>query len=131
MDLDRTPNDIANVAAEEIRALNHRTLDPRAFQYPANVADVINTIATLVQRLPQALEQSETGLKVLQERGAIRFFDRSLGSTTPQQIADELQSVYSDLSQARRLLRQAHTVLTEASSPLAFMGGIGGDENDD
>lgn len=125
MDLNRPPHhDMANRAAEEIRALNHLTLDPRAFHDPVEVATLISLLATLVQRLPQALEQSETGLKVLHERGAVRMVDRSLGDALVSETSAEVMGVASSLSEARRLLRQAHRALADASGPLARMSGV-------
>lgn len=41
MDLDRTPVTMASAAAEEIRALNHRTLDTKVFTQPADVSECL------------------------------------------------------------------------------------------
>lgn len=71
VDLDRTPAQIANTAAEEIRALNHRTLglNTKAYDNAPEVSGVVTALATLVERIPQALQQAEEGLRAAAGRG--------------------------------------------------------------
>lgn len=120
MDLDRTPAQIANSAAEEIRALNHRTLDPRAYTQPADVSDVVNALMTLVQRIPQALTQAETALRVQEERGAIRL---DYGNGSQQELVSAFVAALTGLQEGRGLLERAHEQLRDAAGPLSHMGG--------
>lgn len=124
MDLDRTPSKIAGESAEQVRALNHRTLDTKAFSQPGDVSDTANGIATLLERLPQALEQLEAGLTQLHHDGRIRLDTKPLGATSQQDILNEVVTVTSALSDARHFLRQAHTAMKEATGPLSHMGGL-------
>lgn len=131
MDLTRTPPAIASEAAEQIRQLNHRTLDPKAFTQPGDVSDVANAIATLVQRLPQTLQQMEAGLLTLEEREAIRLDDVREGSASQKDISDRVSAVLSALRDAREDLERAHTALQRATSPLSHMGGLWEDDEED
>lgn len=130
MDLDRSPSQIANAAAEEIRALNHRTLNTQMYAQPADVSDTANAIATLLERLPQTLDQLEAGLLILQDGNKIRLDTKPLGDTSQQDIAHEVFTVTSALSEARRLLRQANQAIKDATSPLSHMGGLWEDDED-
>lgn len=131
MDLTRPPSQIANAAAEEIRALNHRTLDDPAYEQPGDVSDTANGVATLLERLPQALDQLEAGLLVLHDANKIRLDTKPLGDTSRQDIAHEVFTVTSALSEARRALREAHRAMKEATGPLSHMGGLWEDDQDE
>lgn len=124
MNLDRTPAAISFAAAEEIRALNHRTLDTKAFTQPGHVSDTAIALGSLIERLPQALEQLEAGLVQLQLANAIRLDTRPVAATSQQDVADEVFTVVSGLSEARRLLRAAHEAMREATGSLSHMGGL-------
>lgn len=130
MDLNRTPSQIANAAAEEVRALNHRTLDTKAFKQPGDVSDTAIAVASLLERLPQTLQQLEAGLVQLQHADAIRLDTKPLAGTSPQDIADEVAAVTSALSEARRMLGAARTAMREATGPLSHMGGLWDDEDE-
>lgn len=128
MDLTRTPAEIASAAAEETRALNHRTLDPKAFTQPGDVSDVANAVATLVQRLPQTLQQLEAGLEALYDHDAIRLDDIREGYASQKDISDRVSAVRSALRDAREDLSQAYATLQRATGPLSHMGGRWEDE---
>ncbi|WP_045562764.1 hypothetical protein [Streptomyces sp. FxanaA7] len=131
MDLNRTPSEIASEAAEQVRALNHRTLDTKVFAQPGDVSDVANGITTLLERLPQTLEQLEAGLTQLHHDGRIRLDAKPLAETSQQDILHEVVTVTSALSEARRLLRQAHEAMREAAGPASHMGGLWEDADDE
>jgi hypothetical protein len=121
MDLTRLPSAIAVAAAEEIRALNHRTLDPAAFQYPGNVSDVVNALATLAERLDQSISQAGAGLRRLHDEQAIRVDD---GSDVDQRVAEVAQELLS----AQIALGALKDHLRAAASPLTHMGGLWEDD---
>lgn len=128
MDLNRPPAEMANAAAESIRELNHRTLDPKAFTQPGDVSDIANAIALLVQRLPQAIQQLEAGLAALHERGAIRLDDIPEGHASRKDVQDRVFEALFGLRESRDDLRRAHEYLTRATGPLSHMGGLWEDE---
>lgn len=123
MDLNRTPSQIGNAAAEEIRALNHRTLDPKAFTQPGDVSDVANAIGTLMQRLPQTLQQMEAGLRELAERGAVRMDDGT-------DVEDRVEAALVWLAATREQVGLASSEFQKATSPLSHMGGLWEDDGE-
>jgi hypothetical protein len=128
MDLDRTPAQIANSAAEELRALNHRTLDPRAYTQPADLSDVVDALTTLVQRMPQALTQAGTALRVQEERGAIRL---NYGNGSQKELVSAFVATLTSLQESSRLLGQAHKQLRDAAGRMSHMGGYLAEANDE
>lgn len=128
MDLDRTPPQIANSAAEEIRALNHRTLDPKVFNQPGDVSATADALTTLVQRLPQTLAQLEAGLTALQDRRAIRLDDVPADQVSAKDIHDRVFSVVWELRNAVEALGRVHEHLGKAAGPLSHMGGLWEDD---
>jgi hypothetical protein len=123
MDLNRTPSQIANAAADQVRQLNHRTLDPKAFTQPGDVSDVADSVATLLERLPEALAQMQAGLCALEEHDAIRLDDVPPGSVSARDVSDRVAIVQSALGDAREDLSRAHATLKRATGPLSHMGG--------
>ncbi|MFJ8727679.1 hypothetical protein [Streptomyces sp. NPDC093269] len=123
MDLNRTPAAIANVAAEEIRALNHRTLDPKAFEQPSDVSNVVNGLAMLTERLEQAINQTGSGLRQFHDRNAIRMDD---GSNVDERVAVVAQELLS----AQIALGALKDHLRAAASPLSHMGSPWDDDED-
>lgn len=131
MDLNRTPSQIASAGAEEIRALNHRTLDTAVFEQPGDVSATADGVATVLERLPQALDQMEAGLLVLHDANRIRLDTKPLGATSRQDIAHEVFTVTSALAEARRAIREAHRAMKEATGPLSHMGGLWEDDEEE
>lgn len=131
MDLDRTPSQIAHSAAEEIRALNHISLDPKAFKQPGDVSAAADALATLVQRLPQTLAQLEAGLTALQDRQAIRLDDVPADEVSAKEIHDRVFSVVWELREASEGLGRVHERLRKAAGPLSHMGGQWDDDGED
>ena len=122
MDLDKTPSQLASDAADAIRALNHRTLKPDAFPQPADVSDTAVGIATVVQRLPQALQQLEAGLRRLDEDNRIRLADRHPSEVSQKDIHDAVFSALWNLQEARQALGAVEEHLREATGVLGSLG---------
>lgn len=130
MDLDRTPSTIANAAAEEIRALNHRTLKADAFPFPADVSDTAKGIAAVVQRLPQTLQQIEAGLKALDDEDRIRLADRHPSEVSQADIVQAVSTALFGLSEARQALGAVEAHLRTATNVLGSLGAPWGDEGE-
>lgn len=52
-----TPCDLADGAAEAIRAMNHLTRDGQGLEYPSDVYDVVASVKIMSERLPQLFGQ--------------------------------------------------------------------------
>lgn len=124
MGLTREPWTIAYAAADEIRALNHRTIDVEGFygEYnvinsaPPAVCGTVEGLIALTDRLPQALQQAARALQYLEEQQAIRMAD---GSDVDAQVSRALRG----LLDAEQAVKVANAHLREAGTPLAAMGG--------
>lgn len=124
MDLNREPQEIAYTAAEEIRALNHRTMPGQnAFPYPPDVSKTVLALVSMTERIPQTLAQLRSGLRGLEEREGIVMDD---GST----VADEVATALRALLRAEQAFTAARGALQEASTPLFHMGGVLADEDE-
>ncbi|NED60209.1 hypothetical protein G3I15_04625, partial [Streptomyces sp. SID10244] len=79
----KTPAQLADDAAEAIRALNHATLSGRpGWEYPADAYSVVGNLGTLVMRLPQVLEQLTEFVEQLHADGHVK----ADGGDTPERI---------------------------------------------
>lgn len=116
MDLSRSPAEIANAAAEEVRALNHRTLRADAYSEPADISATMTTVQSVLNMLPQALRQTSGRLMAMEadERG-IRI---DSGADSAQAIG----SVVRSLGLAQEHLSAAVDALARANGPLSSMG---------
>lgn len=131
MDLDRTPGQIADAAAEELRSLNHRTLDAKAFTQPGDVSETVDALTRVVQYLPQALRQAQAALERLHEEERIRLDDKPPAETSRKDISDRVFGVTFALRNAREQLSMAEEHLRQARGPLSHMGAPWEDAEDD
>ncbi|MEV6146395.1 hypothetical protein [Streptomyces sp. NPDC051992] len=130
MDLNREPQTMTHAAAGEIRAANHRTLDVKAFYgenglisaAPSNVSSTVDGLATLLERLPQTLEQTSRALQHLEEQQAIRMANGG-------DPGEEVSVVLRALLNAQQAIVVAHGHMREAAGPLSNMGGHFVDED--
>ncbi|MFD8335618.1 hypothetical protein ACFV42_23605 [Streptomyces solisilvae] len=95
MDLNRSPYAIAGAAAEEVRALNHRTFDGAGYNRPSQVGDVAGALSALASQLPQALRQAAGGFEALVDTGRVQMYDAQ-GET----VAERAGQVYAQLDAA-------------------------------
>ena len=116
MDLNREPVTIARSAAEEIRALNHRTLGTHAFEEPSEIYSTINEVKQTVWGMPQAIEQIWGELRTMRDADSIRM-DNGADVT---QAAEEARQ---ELNEARQFLAKAGIALDRATGILSHMGG--------
>ncbi|MFB7747660.1 hypothetical protein [Streptomyces sp. NPDC056132] len=124
MDLDKPPAALAADAAEAVRALNHRTLDPASFENPADAGDVALHLKSLIDRLPQALNQLGAGLYRFDADQRIRMDD---GTDPCDTVADCLAA----LNVARANLTAVASALGVVSARTSHMGGFFNDDDED
>lgn len=116
MNLNREPAAIARSAAEEIRALNHRTLGARAFEEPSEIYSTVGELKQAVWGIPQAIEQIWGELRAMRDADAIRIDNGT-------DVGGETEKARLELNEARQLLAQAGAALDRATSVLSHMGG--------
>lgn len=118
---DKTPAQLADDAAEAIRALNHRTLawnrGDEDWAYPGDAYSVAGNLSQAAMMLPQALEQITGLVRDLHEKGHLRS-DRD-------QLEADLAETLSGLSEARIAAETLYSALNRAHSglsPIAYKG---------
>ncbi|MFR9794269.1 hypothetical protein ACL07V_37545 [Streptomyces sp. MB22_4] len=122
MDLDRTPSEISFAMAEEARALNHRTLNPKVFEAPSDIAYTADGITALIQRLPQALQQLQAGLETLHADERIRLADRPPHQVTQNDIDRAVFNALCALHDAEHTLATVEERLRSAGRVLGNLG---------
>jgi hypothetical protein len=113
----KTPAQLADDAAEAIRALNRltRTAGP-GWEYPADAYDVVGNLLPAIQRLPQLFDQVARHIQRLADENHLRS-TRGLTVTTAVSAAlDALGRAGQDAAQMAAALDTAHSAL----SPLAY-----------
>lgn len=128
MDLNRPPSEIANAAAEEMRALNHRTLKPDSFENAPDLARSADGIAAVIQRLPQALQQLEVGLQALHDESQIRLADRHPSEVSAADISRAVFDALFDLREAREALGRVEEHIQSSTRVLRNLGAPWPDE---
>lgn len=113
----KTPAQLADDAAEAIRALNHATMSGRpGWEFPADAYDVIGNLREMAQRLPQLLQQAETFLQRLADGDHIRSDRGGNGAAEVNAARDAIDRARDDALSMEAALDTAHSAL----SPLAY-----------
>ena len=113
--------DLADQAADVIRALNHVTLPGAAdYGYPADVSVVIGSLGRLVRDLPQSLRQAGRWLADAHARGAVRDVDAGTEAETAQTVC----AVILELSEAATHVGRAAHSLHKAHAPAARLAAV-------
>ncbi|MFI1532791.1 hypothetical protein [Streptomyces griseus] len=115
MDLSKTPDQLARDAAESIRALNHRTINPESYDTPPTLGNTAYSLHALFERLPQSLEQMEDELLRFGSTGFVRMDD---GSDPTYAVAECVAA----LAAARPLLDQLLAEIRIVSARTSHMG---------
>lgn len=111
---DRTPAQLADDAAEAIRALNHATLSRGdGWQFPSDAYDVVGGLDRMANGLQQTLEQTSRLLFDLHADGHVRS-DHGDAVTS-----DEVLAARSALRRAREHSAALSTALGDAHSALS------------
>src|SRR4051794_30815036 len=111
MDLNREPQEMAREGAEEIRCLNHRTINTGSYTYPGQVAVTVEGLRELAARLPQALQQMRDGLSELDRAGKIRMENGSDPHPHVVDVAECLKKAEQAANALRATLQEAHFTL--------------------
>lgn len=113
----KTPAQLADDAAEAIRALNHVTMSTRpGWEFPADAYSVVGNLRELAQRLPQLLQQTEVFLQRLADGDHIRSDRGGNGATEVNAALDGLDRAREDAVTMTAALDTVHSAL----SPLAY-----------
>lgn len=110
MDLDRTPAEISDEAAQAVRQLNHRTrAENEAWQHPGDAYSVVSNLVYLAGGLPQALAQIRALIGRLEAQGNLRGEGADLHET------------HAGLDDARAAAEQLYTALNRAHAGLSSL----------
>ncbi|HEU0040981.1 MAG TPA: hypothetical protein VFQ15_01400, partial [Jiangellaceae bacterium] len=107
--------DVAGIAAEAVRELNHRTLGPHALTGPAELDRIVAELAIMAARLPQLLRQLGGWLHAEQGAGRVR----SDNSTDPARI---VARAAAELDTAGHAAHELGHALDDAHQHLAHLG---------
>ncbi|MER7488737.1 hypothetical protein ABTY20_23090 [Streptomyces sp. NPDC126497] len=110
----RTPDQLADAAAEAVRALAHATLSRPAagWQYPDEARNVVANLAILAERLPQALGQVESFIGAHEDAGRLR------SEHGPDDLAQRLLAFHGAVAGAIRHARALEAALGRAHQSL-------------
>ncbi|GAA3909207.1 hypothetical protein [Streptomyces lannensis] len=113
----KTPAQLADDAAEAIRALNHLTRVSQAdWEYPGDAYSVVGNLRDLAQRLPQLFQQIGQLIEHLADEDHIRSDKGGNGATEVSAALDALNRAYEDALTMEAALDGAHSAL----GPLAW-----------
>ncbi|WP_055526605.1 hypothetical protein [Streptomyces graminilatus] len=113
----KTPAQLADDAAEAIRALNHATMSTRpGWEFPADAYSVVGNLRELAQRLPQLYGQIGVFIQRLAADDHIRSDKGGDGADEVTAAYDALMRAQDDAVTMEAALDGAHSAL----SPLAY-----------
>jgi hypothetical protein len=112
----KTACEHAEAAAEAIRAINHVTFHNAALPYPSDAYRLIGALITLVERLPQALQQTAQRITRWQHAGELGIDNGTDYAANPDQAAAEAvvglhAAAAIRAGQLRDALSQAHRAI--------------------
>jgi hypothetical protein len=109
---DKTPAQLADQAAEAVRAINHLTRSPGDdWQYPGDVYSLVGNLTQMAMMLPQALEQASRLIADLNEEGHLR--------SDKDQLEHDLGETFYGLDDARNAANKLYGSLNRAHSGLS------------
>lgn len=108
----KTPAQLADEAAEAVRAINHLTRSRGDdWQYPGDVYSLVGNLAQMAMMLPQALEQASRLIADLNEGGHLR--------SDKDQLEHDLGETFYGLDDARNAAQKLYGSLNRAHSGLS------------
>jgi hypothetical protein len=108
----RTPAELADVAAEGIRSLNHALY--AGFTYPGDAYSTVGELSRLASMLPQALTMIRGAVEKLEQDSALQS-DRDT-------LADDLARTYDGLQQAASNAQALYESIRQAHAGLSHIG---------
>lgn len=117
MTADPTVLDLADLAAEAVRDLNHRTRHADAFTGPSELYRLVGDLTLLVGGLPQLLGQLEGWLHAEHDAGRVR-------SDTHNDPGPAVSDAADDLAEAGDAARNVARALNGAHQHLAHLGSL-------
>ncbi|MEU7206164.1 hypothetical protein [Streptomyces sp. NPDC045470] len=112
---DKTPAELADVAAEAMRVINELTRSrSRDWKYPGDVYSLIGSLSPMAMMLPQALDQAARLIAGLNEGGHLR-------SDKDHHLEDDLGEIFHGLDAARTAAERLYDSLTRAHSGLGSL----------
>ncbi|MCT9090491.1 hypothetical protein N4G70_16700 [Streptomyces sp. ASQP_92] len=115
-----TPGALANKAAEAVRSLNHATQSAKGeLTYPGDAYDVVASLKTLTQRLPQTFQQLAFFLEALGETDAV-----TADHGAPDEHLAEARSALASCSLIAQTLTEHLDRAHNALSPLGWSGPL-------
>jgi hypothetical protein len=113
-----TPQELADQAAEAVRDLNHATQGAKGnLTFPGDAYEVVASLKTLTQRLPQSFEQLSVFLRKLDKTDAV-----TADHGTPE---DHLTEALSGLASSALIAQTLTEHLDRAHNALAPLGWSG------
>ena len=114
---DKTPAQLADDAAEAIRAVNHltRSLGSEGWQYPGDAYSVVGNLSEAAMRLGQALNQVAAFVRELHDEGHLRS-DKDTLDADVNAATGGLYDAFDASQQLYEALNRAHSGL----SPIAY-----------
>lgn len=114
----RTPAQLADDAAEAVRALSHATLTQSAagWEYPGDAYSTVGNLTILADRLSQALGQLESFVGAHEDGGRLR------SDHGPDDLAQRLLDFHGAMSEAIGLTRVLGQSLDRAHQALGVIG---------
>jgi hypothetical protein len=109
--------ELAQAAADAVRAINHLTYHDTALPYPADSWRLLSQLATVAHRLPQALDQTAHHLTRRRERGLIGI---DPGTEYAGNASEAVSHSLAGLARARRAAAELAAALDDAAHPLTY-----------
>ncbi|MFE2305015.1 hypothetical protein [Streptomyces sp. NPDC059411] len=116
MPAQKTAADHAADAADAVRQLNHAGLNAKAISAP-EISLTVQNLITLIDRLPQALDQLSNHLVLDQRQGQVRMEDGSDPGPRVLEAETHLSDAESDLADIAGHLRKAGALLFTMGAP--------------
>jgi hypothetical protein len=122
-----TTGELAEQAAEAVRALNHLTRrESGTLAYPGEVCEIVTALARAASRLPQLLGQLSGWLHAEQRHGRLRVDALSPQPDPAMAVAD----VIGELTRASQCAHAAGRALDAAHQQLAHLAASGDDSDE-
>lgn len=119
------PVEVVREGAEAMRAYNHLTIEKGGFESAPRVSAAVQALVTMVQRMPQGLEQTRWAVGRFAAGGQIRMDDGS----EPAEAAEQVEKI---LGAAEKQAQALAATLEQAAGVLFHMGAPHtADEDDD